>query len=216
MQKLYLNKLVDLNHQLKELISISVDESIHYQMENDGMRALGAIMINGEYRNDHDKYQFHESIDLDIIAPYDKIIDKREFHVKVEDFDYTFNDGNLSLVIQACIYGVKDDEDRLIEATQDDSDDEVVKEIENIMQNKEVLSKNIDIKNDYQKEDIKVFEDDDLDEDDLGTYYLYVIGDGDNYQNIAQRYHINEELLKKYNHNHNLSVGSIIIIPYVV
>lgn len=133
MQKIYLNKLVDLNHQLKELISISVDDSIHYQLENDGMRALGAIIINGEYKDDHGNSHFQESIDLDILASFDKIIDKREFHVKVEDFDYTLNDGNLSLIIQACIYGVKDDDDRLIETAYEDSEEDVVKEIENVL-----------------------------------------------------------------------------------
>lgn len=50
MQKIYFKKLVDLNHQLKELVSISVDESISYKMENQGMRAVGSIMINGEYK----------------------------------------------------------------------------------------------------------------------------------------------------------------------
>ena len=44
MQKIYFKKKVDLNHQLNELISISVDESIRYKMETDGMRAIGSIM----------------------------------------------------------------------------------------------------------------------------------------------------------------------------
>ena len=44
MQKIYFKKMVDLNHQLHELISISVDESIRYKMETNGMRAVGSIM----------------------------------------------------------------------------------------------------------------------------------------------------------------------------
>ena len=50
MQKIYFKKLVDLNHQLKELVSISVDESINYKMESQGMRAVGSIMMNGDYK----------------------------------------------------------------------------------------------------------------------------------------------------------------------
>ena len=115
MQKIYFKKVVDLNHQLKELISISVDESINYKMENQGMRAYGSIMINGDYKDENMKKEFRENIDLDILAQFSKIEDKNEFNVKVEDFDYYLNDGNLSLVIQASIYGVKDDEDRVIE-----------------------------------------------------------------------------------------------------
>ena len=51
MQKIYLKKLIDLNNELKELVSVSVDESINYKMEQLGMRAYGSIMINGEYKN---------------------------------------------------------------------------------------------------------------------------------------------------------------------
>ena len=101
MQKIYFKKVVDLNHQLKELISISVDESINYKMENQGMRAYGSIMINGDYKDENMKKEFRENIDLDILAQFSKIEDKNEFNVKVEDFDYYLNDGNLSLVIQA-------------------------------------------------------------------------------------------------------------------
>ena len=75
MQKIYLKKRVDLNHQLKELVSISVDESIQYKLETQGMRAIGCIMMNGEYKDGSSKKDFHESIDLDILANFDKIID---------------------------------------------------------------------------------------------------------------------------------------------
>ena len=122
MQKIYFKKKVDLNHQLNELISISVDESIRYKMETDGMRAIGSIMINGEYKDRQEKHQFHETIDLDIFALFEKITDKRDFHVKVEDFDYHLVDGNLSLVIQACVYGVLDDEDRVVDTVEQDHD----------------------------------------------------------------------------------------------
>mgnify|MGYP007107619103 FL=1 len=76
MQKIYFKKIVDLNHRLKELVSISVDESISYKMETQGMRAVGSIMINGEYKDDNTKQSFHETIDLDILAQFDKITDK--------------------------------------------------------------------------------------------------------------------------------------------
>lgn len=79
------------------------------------MRAVGSIMINGEYKDTQEKHQFHETIDLDIFALFEKITDKKRFHVKVEDFDYHLVDGNLSLVIQAYVYGVLDDEDRVVD-----------------------------------------------------------------------------------------------------
>ncbi|MCD7894828.1 MAG: LysM peptidoglycan-binding domain-containing protein [Erysipelotrichaceae bacterium] len=213
MQKIYLKKLVNLDHQLKELISISVDESIHYKVEEEGMRAVGAIIINGEYKDGETKKEFQESIDLDILATFDKILDKREFHVKVEDFDYNINDGDLAMMIQANIYGVKDDNDRMIE-THEENDDEVVKEIESLLNNEELLDQSIN-QNNYKENIIETKEVDDNEDEDIGAYYLYVIGDNDTYSTIAQHYQISEEILKNYNHQKSLVAGQIIIIPYV-
>ncbi|WP_028043791.1 LysM peptidoglycan-binding domain-containing protein [Candidatus Stoquefichus massiliensis] len=238
MQKIYFKKLVDLNHQLKELVSISVDESISYKMENQGMRAIGSIMINGEYKDDQTKNSFHETIDLDILAQFDKITDKRDFHVKVEDFDYTLNEGNLTLVIQACIYGVQDDEDRVIEASAipevSVDDEDIASEIEELLREEEVIVPIVEesqptpaiikepvtlespqlpektIKEKMEHHD----EDDDEDDEDLGTYYLYIVQDGDNYQSIANRYQIDEYALKAYNHERPLTQGTIVIVPY--
>lgn len=236
MQKIYFKKLVDLNHQLKELVSISVDESISYKMENQGMRAIGSIMINGEYKDEQVKNSFHETIDLDILAQFDKIIDKRDFHVKVEDFDYTINDGNLTLVIQACIYGVQDDEDRVIEASVipevSVDDEDIATEIEELLREEVVVP----VVEESQpmpaiikeptalespqppektiKEKIENHDDDDEDDEDLGTYYLYIVQDGDNYQSIANRYQVDEYALKAYNHDRPLAQGTIVIVPY--
>ena len=233
MQKIYFKKIVDLNHRLKELVSISVDESISYKMETQGMRAVGSIMINGEYKDDNTKQSFHETIDLDILAQFDKITDKRDFHVKVEDFDYTLNEGNMALVIQACLYGVLDDEDRVIETSQivsDEvqSDEDVALEIENLLREEDEiimtppveepileLDEEIVVPQKETKEVItKSNNEDEEDDEDIGTYYLYVVSDGDSYQSIAARYQVDEYQLKEYNHDRPLSKGAIVIVPY--
>lgn len=234
MQKIYFKKVVDLNHQLKELSSISVDESIQYKMESQGMRALGSIMINGEYKDSLNKHQFHESIELDLFALFDKIVDRRDFHVKVEDFDYHIVEGNLSLIIQTCVYGVKDDEDRVIE-TQDTvqvvdeiekllredtvDNDDVSKSFESSFVNRENdISKSVEqpiINKDRDDHEIEVMEDEDnKDDEDIGVYYLYVVHDGDTYQSIGQHYAIDENDLRTYNHERPLTQGTIVIIPY--
>jgi len=231
MQKLYFRKMIDLHHQLKELISVAVDESINYKMENQGMRAFGSIMINGEYKDENEKSCFHDTIDLDILAQYSKIEDKKDFCVKVEDFDYTFVDGDLSLVIQASIYGVKDDEDRVIETdvvlSKEEVVDDVSEDIEELLREQEIsedfveksvveemtpepiLTQMPQVQTNQMKEE-KIEEDD----GDIGTYYLYVVQDGDTYQSIAARYQVDEYQIKNYNHDRNLSKGTIVIIPY--
>ena len=240
MQKIYFKKIVDLNHRLKELVSISVDESISYKMETQGMRAVGSIMINGEYKDDNTKQSFHETIDLDILAQFDKITDKRDFHVKVEDFDYTLNEGNMALVIQACVYiglefasmyarygskvTVFEYNERLVMR----EDEDVALEIENLLREEDEiimtppveepileLDEEIVVPQKETKEVItKSNNEDEEDDEDIGTYYLYVVSDGDSYQSIAARYQVDEYQLKEYNHDRPLSKGAIVIVPY--
>ena len=45
MQKIFYEKEIDLLHQLKELVSLTVDESIDYKIENHGVRAVGSLAI---------------------------------------------------------------------------------------------------------------------------------------------------------------------------
>ncbi len=236
MQKIYFKKVVDLNHQLKELISISVDESINYKMENQGMRAYGSIMINGDYKDENMKKEFRENIDLDILAQFSKIEDKNEFNIKVEDFDYYLNDGNLSLVIQASIYGVKDDEDRVIETdrlieNEEVHDEDISDEIESLIREQDEVVEEVQTFNEPQIEVEKIIEDmpkvtqevkkakkeemNDEDDNDIGTYYLYVVQDGDSYRSIAERYQVDEYMIQNYNHNRDLSKGTIVIVPYI-
>lgn len=227
MQKIYFKKMVDLNHQLHELISISVDESIRYKMETNGMRAVGSIMINGEYKDTQEKHQFHETIDLDIFALFEKITDKRDFHVKVEDFDYHLVDGNLSLVIQAYVYGVLDDEDRVVDTVTRNEEVDPAEEIEKLLREEEKIvdvipeTKEVTIQQTRPLEDkqvdmpVQASEDVNSDED-LGTYYFYVVQDGDSYETIARHYKVDEYALKQYNHERSLTQGTIVIIPYMI
>lgn len=113
MQKIYLEKAIDLNHQLKELVALSVDESINYKIENEGIRAVGDLIIKGEYKN-VGKETFEETLELDVLATFDKILDQRDFSIKVEDFDYKIKDGNIKVSIEAGVHGVVSGEDRYV------------------------------------------------------------------------------------------------------
>ena len=218
MQKLYLKKVIDLNNDLKELVSVSVDESIHYKMEQQGMRAYGSILINGEYKNFTQKRLFEDSIDIDILALYEKIEDRNDFVVKVEDFDYRIHEGNLSLVIEAYVYGVKDDDDRIIEMENEKQNHEVSDNVEELMRIDDELLDAFTIQpviETSMKEVSKIIEEPIEDDDeDLGTYYLYVVNDGDTYRSIALHYQIDEQIVRTYNHDRSIEKGSIVIIPY--
>ena len=106
MQKIFYEKEIDLLHQLKELVSLTVDESIDYKIEDHGVRAVGSLAIKGEYIS-QEKRHFLENVELDVYADDQKIIDHQDFHLKVEDFHYDIIDGNLKIKIEVGVYGLK-------------------------------------------------------------------------------------------------------------
>lgn len=134
MQKIYFEKWVDLNNQLKDLLSLSVDESINYKIESVGVRAVGSLIVKGEY---NEGKKFEENIEMDVLATFDKIVDQRDFNIKVEDFDYFIKDGNIQIKIEVGIHGVVEGEDRYV---KDDSflNRDTLEEIENLIQEEPV------------------------------------------------------------------------------
>ena len=212
MQKIIFKKTIDLKHELKELKSISVDETINYKLERDGIRAIGSIIIKGNYKDDTQLIDFNDSIDLDIFADFNKIFDKRDFLVKVDDFDYYIIDGNLNMSIEASVNGVKDDNERIIE-TSDSTLEEVenlIEEIEDNVRNEALIQSEIEEVSNSSENVEEVLEND----DDIGVYYFYIVKEGDSYSSISLAYNVNEERLKDYNHNKEMEKGQIIIIPY--
>lgn len=232
MQKIYYEKEIDLSHRLKELMSLTVDESIDYKIEDNGVRAVGSLIIKGEYLSDDSKL-FVENIELDIYADDKKIIDKRDFHLKVEDFDYEICDGNLKVTIEVGVYGVEEGKDRYISLKVDPIDEieelsrtleqqsieDVSEEPEIVVEDTNPIQENKSVQGKMPLQEkvyeTKVKEEKDDGDEDTGVYYLYVIGPNDTYQSISDRYQIDEKVIRNYNDDVNLVSGQVLIIPYV-
>lgn len=233
MQKIYFEKLVDLDHQLIELSSISVDESINYKIEDTGMRAQGRIDITGEYLKTASKERFNEHLEIDILAPFEKVMDQHDFNIKVEDFDYKIQSGDLLVTIQAIVYGVEASEDRFYNELslreEDELDQELIEEIKEVMTSQRPIIENIEPVHEKrvieekveveevleQKKDRSI---DDLieisDQNDLVPYFICVAMENDDYDTISSKYNVPSTLIREYNHNTLISKGTLIIVPY--
>ena len=148
MQKIYFEKLVDLNHQLKELLSLSVDESINYKIENVGVRAIGSLIVKGEY---NENKKFEENIEMDVLATFDKIVDQRDFNIKVEDFDYFIKDGDVQIKIEVGIHGVVEGEDRYVRDENFKKEDPL-EEIENLIRDEKTTETVMPVKEPVREE----------------------------------------------------------------
>ena len=220
MQKIFYEKEIDLLHQLKELVSLTVDESIDYKIEDHGVRAVGSLAIKGEYIS-QEKRHFLENVELDVYADDQKIIDRQDFHLKVEDFHYDIIDGNLKIKIEVGVYGVEEGENRYIQLDEDPIDEieKLSRDVETQTINEQVVAEAPEEIHDVEKLQEKIYEtkekEDKVDDDeDLGVYYLYVVLPNDTYASIARQYQVDEKMIRDYNQDLNLDAGQILIIPY--
>ena len=220
MQKIFYEKEIDLLHQLKELVSLTVDESIDYKIEDHGVRAVGSLAIKGEYIS-QEKRHFLENVELDVYADDQKIIDRQDFHLKVEDFHYDIIDGNLKIKIEVGVYGVEEGENRYIQLDEDPIDEieKLSRDVETQTINEQVVAEAPEEIHDVEKLQEKIYETKEKeekvdDDEDLGVYYLYVVLPNDTYASIARQYQVDEKMIRDYNQDLNLDAGQIIIIPY--
>lgn len=220
MQKIFYEKEIDLLHQLKELVSLTVDESIDYKIEDHGVRAVGSLAIKGEYIS-QEKRHFLENVELDVYADDQKIIDRQDFHLKVEDFHYDIIDGNLKIKIEVGVYGVEEGENRYIQLDEDPIDEieKLSRDVETQTINEQVVAEAPEEIQDVEKLQEKIYEtkekEEKVDDDEvLGVYYLYVSLPNDTYASIARQYQVDEKMIRDYNQDLNLDAGQILIIPY--
>lgn len=220
MQKIFYEKEIDLLHQLKELVSLTVDESIDYKIEDHGVRAVGSLAIKGEYIS-QEKRHFLENVELDVYADDQKIIDRQDFHLKVEDFHYDIIDGNLKIKIEVGVYGVEEGENRYIQLDEDPIDEieKLSRDVETQTINEQVVAEAPEEIHDIEKLQEKIYETKEKeekvdDDEDLGVYYLYVVLPNDTYASIARQYQVDEKMIRDYNQDLNLDAGQILIIPY--
>ena len=218
MQKIFYEKEIDLLHQLKELVSLTVDESIDYKIEDHGVRAVGSLAIKGEYIS-QEKRHFLENVELDVYADDQKIIDRQDFHLKVEDFHYDIIDGNLKIKIEVGVYGVEEGENRYIQLDEDPIDEieKLSRDVETQTINEQVVAEAPEEIQDVEKLQEKIYETKEKeekvdDDEDLGVYYLYVVLPNDTYASIARQYQVDEKMIRDYNQDLNLDAGQI--IPY--
>ena len=220
MQKIFYEKEIDLLHQLKELVSLTVDESIDYKIEDHGVRAVGSLAIKGEYIS-QEKRHFLENVELDVYADDQKIIDRQDFYLKVEDFHYDIIDGNLKIKIEVGVYGVEEGENRYIQLDENPIDEieKLSRDVETQTINEQVVAEAPEEIQDVEKLQEKIYETKEKeekvdDDEDLGVYYLYVVLPNDTYASIARQYQVDEKMIRDYNQDLNLDAGQILIIPY--
>jgi len=211
MERLLFQKTIDLNHQLQELISVSVKDNLNYTLDKEGKRAVGTLNIEGDYLFNKQKQHFEDLIEIDILAPHERLDTLEDFSVEIQDYDYHITSGNLSLDIHVNAYGVLKKEDRhiLIDDEQERYEEiqdvlqkkELIEEIEKVLSTKsDVLESSGKMENIYKVQEGHV--DEDLLDDEMNSYVnypFYVVKKDDTYSSIANLYQLDETTLRSIN-----------------
>lgn len=140
MQRLYFEKQIDLDHALQELVSISVNENLKYLDDIEGKKAIGNLEITGEYLTTTAKQQFHDAIEMDILAPFDRLEENENFRLEIIDFDYHIQNGDINIEIQVAAYGVGEKKERhIVVAEPIDDEASLLEEIQNLVAKQELI-----------------------------------------------------------------------------
>ena len=219
MERLLFQKNINLEYPLQELVSINVKECLNYSTDDKGKRAVGTLNVEGDYLYKKQKYHFEDMIEIDILAPFERLSETEDFYVEIDDYDYHVSFGQLSLDIHINAYGVLKKEDRYIVV---DDEQERYEEIKAVMQQDEVIDvvmENTKSKEEilntqgYQTDDLFICpkeSDDELFDDDYEVYPFYICKKEDDYQSIAEKLKVEEEMLRALNDNREIDESCII------
>ena len=88
MDSITLEKSIAFSTIIEEIKNINVNDSIDYKLLEDGCSVVGLIKINGCAFTLKGMEEFDENINIDIFAPFEHVIDKTKFSLKVDDYTY--------------------------------------------------------------------------------------------------------------------------------
>lgn len=108
MQSLVLEKQILFPKKVDELIQVTIDDSIEYVNKSDGIILKGKIYLTGEVNLEGEIREFLDTLDVDIYASLDQLIDKKQVQLRVEDFDFKIKENKIIFYIKTIIEGVND------------------------------------------------------------------------------------------------------------
>ena len=219
MQNININKILNFENEIDDLLLISIDDQIETIFDKEGVKITGKILIGGKAKEKEEEKEFNDAVDIDIFLTHEEIFDQNKLNVSVNDFTYNIENNKLILNITLKIEGLKEIETTFLTEEnnetieQEDIEQDVIEEYIDIIEeeNREVKEEVID------SEPIKkgllrtVFSSKKIKEE--VSWKLHCVKEEKTYEEIAAKYNINIDKLKKINKGENLESGKLIFIP---
>lgn len=108
MQNINLNKKIELENKILDLLVISIDDQIETIDDKDCTRLEGKVVISGKAKTLEGEKEFLDYIDIDIFLAKEEIESRNDLNVCVNDFNYTLEDNSVIFDILLKVEGLKE------------------------------------------------------------------------------------------------------------
>ena len=129
MQYINLNKVVEMESDILDLLLISIDDQIECIDDEDGVKVTGNIAISGKVKIEEEEKNFSDCIELNIFLTIDEIMERNSLNISVNDFSYNIENNKLYLNISLKLEGLKEIETSFL--AQEDIEDISKEEVDN-------------------------------------------------------------------------------------
>lgn len=235
MKKMKIEKQLIFADHVQKVVSLEVQKELTYKHEEDGIRAMGTLSIQGQYEGDEGIEDFSETLEMDVLAPQEKLSGE-DFYLEIAEYQGVANADGITIYVTLHIHGLKETKKQeaiAIEAkTEPSAKEEVsvpihipttIKEYPKPDPVTEVLQPTHVNTQEPMKEGEEfpsgnaVHEFEDLFPDAESTYTSYriiVAKPNDTYTGIAQRYEVDEVALRDTNKNKEILPKTLVILPF--
>ena len=211
-KKVSLKKEIEFPTMIGEISAISLEKDIHFVNEN---TLEGKLLLRGKYKLTEasrleEDFRYEIPIEMALVEK----VDMQTCSVDITDFTFEIEDSLLICHIELLIDALE-----LIEDDEESTPLELVETEERECDGDPVLEKEVEQIQEEVVEDVSKDKDSSLfsplqeDDDNYGTFVVYVLQQNETINTILEKYSTSLEEIEKYNDIQSLTVGTKIIIP---
>lgn len=229
-KKVTFDKSMEFPSMIGQISAISLDSALRFVDETN---IEGDLIVSGKYKLTEASQleeDFYYKIPIEITLTENLDIDHSS--IEISDFTYETQENMLICHIELFINGIEIIEEKIVEEEREcDGEEKMENEIEIPHKNieEEVVSEEKTIENDESilnekeemKEDLEETEEKDNslffnfkdDDDQYGTFIVYIVRQNETINSIIEKYHTTLEELEQYNDLKDIQNGTKLIIP---
>lgn len=229
-KKVTFDKSMEFPSMIGQISAISLDSALRFV---DGANIEGDLIVSGKYKLTEASQleeDFYYKIPIEITLTENLDIDHSS--IEISDFTYETQENMLICHIELFINGIEIIEEKIVEEEREcDGEKKMENEIEIPHKNieEEVVSEEKTIENDESnlngkeemKEDLEEIDEKDNslffnfkdDDDQYGTFIVYIVRQNETINSIIEKYHTTLEELEQYNDLKDIQNGTKLIIP---